>query len=214
LVMILHAKVSDLCFLLAFELRDPPMLVVTNGVTMTPPLSSGHAEGGDGENTWVYTCVTTPPSHLVARGPLCRHDNMALLPFNDVYVHTLQWAERQLRNEQWTLLQIGRAQGRQVQAYGYDKTQHNGFLTDLEFIGAFGDDIMAWGPGALKISPRGNPTFDMTAYTPCDKSTLMPLDSTERFRRISTPRRFAIAATTVPPHLPDLAEQITLGVRI
>jgi len=103
---------------LAFELRDPQILVGFNGVTMTPPLSSGHAEGGDGETTWVYTCVTTPPSHLIARGPLCRHDNMALLPFNDVYIPTLQRAERQLRNEQWKLLQIGRAQGRQVQAYG------------------------------------------------------------------------------------------------
>ena len=139
--------------LLAFELRDPQMLVVTNGVTMNPPLSSEHAEGGDGETTWVYTCVTTPPSHLIARGPLCRHDNMALLPFNDVYVPTLQWAERQLRNEQRKLLQIGRAQGRQVQAHGQDKTHRKGFLTDLEFIGAFDKDIMAWGPGALKSAP-------------------------------------------------------------
>jgi len=190
------------------------MLVVNNGVTMTPPLSSGYAKGGGDETTWVYTCVTTPPSHLIARGPLCWHDNMALLPFNDVYIPTLQWAERQLRNEPWTLLRIGRAQGRQVQTRGYDKTQHKGFLTDLEFIGAFGDDIMAWGPEALKISPRGNPTFDMTAYTPYDRSTSMPPDHTKRFRRISTPRRFEIAATTVPPHLPDLAEQKTLGVRI
>jgi len=90
---------------------------------MTPPLSSGYAEGGD-KTTWVYTCVTTPPSHLIARGPLYWHDNMALLPFNDVYVPTLQWTERQLRNEQWTLLQIGSAQGRQVQTHEYDKTQH------------------------------------------------------------------------------------------
>jgi len=73
---------------------------------------------------------------------------------------------------------------------------------------------MAWGPRALKISSRGNPTFDMTAYTPCDRTTLMPPVSTERFRRISTPRRFEIAATTVPPHLPDLADQETLGVGI
>jgi len=160
--------------LLAFELRDPQMLVVTNGVTMNPPLSSEHAEGGDGETTWVYTCVTTPPSHLIARGPLCRHDNMALLPFNDVYIPTLQRAERQPRNEQWKLLQIGRAQGRQVQAYEQDKMHHKGFLADLEFIGAFGENMMAWGPGALKISSRGNPTFDMTAYTPCDRTTLMP----------------------------------------
>jgi len=181
---------------------------------MTPPLSSGHAEGEGNETTWVYTCVTPPPSHMIARGPLCRHANMVLLPFNDVYVPTLQWAERQLRNKQWTLLQIGRAQGRQVQTYGYDKTQHKGFLTVLEFVGAFSDDIMAWGPGALKISPRGNPTFDMTAYTPCDRSTSMPPDRTKRSRRISAPCRFEIAATTVPPHLPDLAEQKTLGVRI
>jgi len=119
-----------------------------------------------------------------------------------------------MRDEQWTLLQIGIAQERQVQTYGYDKTQHKGFLTDLEFEGAFGDDIMAWGPGALNISPRGKPTFDMTAYTPCDRSTSMPPDRTRRIRRISTPHRFEIAATAVPPHLPDLAEQKTLGVRI
>jgi len=155
---------------LAFELRNPQILVVSNGVTMIPPLSSGHAEGGDGETTWVYTCVTTPPAHLIARGPLCRRDNIALLPCIDVYIPTLQRAERQARNEQRKL----RAQGRQVQAYEQDKMHHKGFLADLEFIGAFGENMMAWGPGALKISSRGNPTFDMTAYTPCDRTTLMP----------------------------------------
>ena len=70
------------------------------------------------------------------------------------------------------------------------------------------------GPRGAEISPRGNPTFDITAYTPCYRSTLMPSFSTELFRSIRTPRRFAIAATTVPPHLPDLADQRTLGVRI
>jgi len=73
---------------------------------------------------------------------------------------------------------------------------------------------MAWGPGALNVSPRGNPAFDMTAYTPFDRSTSMPPDRTKRFRRISTSRRFEIAVTAVLPHLPDLAEQKTLGVRI
>jgi len=86
--------------LLAFELRDPQILVVINGVTMTPSLSSGHDEGEGHETTWVYTCVTNPPSHMIARGPLSRHANMALIPFNDVYVPTLQWAERQTRDEQ------------------------------------------------------------------------------------------------------------------
>jgi len=42
----------------------------------------------------------------------------------------------------------------------------------------------------------------------------MPSFSTELFRSIRIPRRFAIAATTVPPHLTDLADQETLGVRI
>jgi len=92
--------------------------------------------------------------------------------------------------------------------------EHKGFLTDLEFVGAFSDDMMAWGPEALNISSKGSPTFEMTAYTPYDRSTSMPPDRTKRFRRISSPRRFEIAATTVPTHLPDLAEQITLGVRI
>jgi len=116
------------------NLRIPQILAATNGVTMTPPLISGHDEREGPETTWVYTCVTTPPSHMIARGPLSRHTNMALLPFNDVYVPMVQWAERQMRDEQWMLLQIGRAQGRQIQTYGCDKTQHKGFLTDLEFI--------------------------------------------------------------------------------
>jgi len=37
--------------LLAFELRDHQILVVINGVTMTPPLSSGHTEGEGNETT-------------------------------------------------------------------------------------------------------------------------------------------------------------------
>ena len=46
--------------LTGFELRDPQIPVVISEVTMTPPLSSGHAEGEGDETTWVYTCVTTP----------------------------------------------------------------------------------------------------------------------------------------------------------
>ena len=95
----------------AFEFKGPQKLVATNGVTMSPPLSSGHDEREGLETTWVYTCVTTPPFHMLARGPFSRHINMDLLLFNDVYVPTLQWAERQPRDKQWTLLHVSRAQG-------------------------------------------------------------------------------------------------------
>jgi hypothetical protein len=139
---------------------------------------------------------------------------MNLLPFKDVYIPTLQWAERQMKDKQWTLLHIGKVQGRQIQMYRCDKTQHKGFLTDLEFLGAFSVDVLAWGPGALSTNARGNPAFDMSAYIPCDQATSMPPDRMKRMGRISTPQRFEVAEKTVPPHLPHLVEQTAQGVRI
>jgi len=96
-----------------------------------------------------------------------------------------------------------------------DKTQRKRFLTDLGFLGAFSEDLLAWGPGALSTNARGNPTFDMSGYIPYDRATSSrPPDRRKQIGRISTPRRFEVAKRTFSPHLLDLAEQTAHGVRI
>jgi len=56
--------------LLVFEYKDSLQQSAMNGVTMTSPLSEVHKDGGDSEVTWMYTCVTLPPAHMVIWGSL------------------------------------------------------------------------------------------------------------------------------------------------
>jgi len=70
---------------------------------------------------------------------------------------------------------------------GCDKTQHKGFLTDLGFLGAFSEDILAWGPGGLSTNARGNPAFDMSSYIPCDRVKSRPPNRRKKIGRIAPP---------------------------
>lgn len=85
--------------LLAFEVDDSLPQTVVNGVTMTLLLSEVHDDRGERDTTWMYTCVTQPPAHMIIRGTRKGYANKHLIPSSNMYVPTLQWGGKLVRNE-------------------------------------------------------------------------------------------------------------------